>query len=107
MENFKGTKGKWYVNHSILDSHIIGNSGSVAISSNECERGWIAEAKSGHINNGMSRDEWLANAALISAAPDLLAAIVNAMPHIMDCADSKTKKQAERAVKKALTIIKK
>jgi hypothetical protein len=77
---FKGTKGKWEVNKTFYKQ---GEDSYIPIKSNVQNRGWIAEAKWAHVNEGMEIEEFEANALLISKAPEMLEFIImvyNTMP---------------------------
>lgn len=67
---FKGSKGKWEVNKVF---YVQGVDSYIPIKSSIENRGWIAEAKWEHVNEGMSIEEFEANALLISKAPEMLA----------------------------------
>lgn len=96
----KHTKGEW----EITDDYAFTNGiGSIQIGVKNTQdpfyRRWIADAKSSHVNLGMPNDEWLANAKLIAAAPDLL----NALLVMLDSSNAPEwkKELALNAIKKA------
>lgn len=98
----KHTKGEWQIGAMF---EYYSKSGSITIEAKgNNSREWIAEAKGSHVNPGMGKDEWEANAKLIAAAPDLL----EALQRFVDFVDkqnldyeSSMLLQAKAAIKKA------
>lgn len=87
------TPGPWVVGEDIADSYMIYPEGKFLDP-------WIADAKGPHVGVA-SKEEALANAVLIAAAPDLLAALeaMLATPEIADC-DPRDKDEETRVAER-------
>ena len=70
MENLKHTKGEWFANNCMVTINGTFNE--------------IAKCHSLSNNNCLSLEEMRANAKLIAAAPDLLEALIEALPAVME-----------------------
>lgn len=102
----KHTQGEW-----VAMPNYSNNAGYIAIGVNGNEdRQWIAEAMSSHVNEGMTDEEFLANAKLISAAPDLLEALTMLIEETEDYNNETAvgntyldiaRKKTQKAIKKA------
>lgn len=66
----KHTQGKWEITDILEPQGTL--SGSISIGVKNSGRQWIAEAKGSHINQGMTIEEFTANAKLIASSPEML-----------------------------------
>ncbi|MDR1098706.1 MAG: hypothetical protein LBL57_11305 [Tannerella sp.] len=100
MEKFKGTKGKWIITPNELfinDYHVLGNGGQKI-------KGRFVVVGYCPCNQNTTKEQSLANARLIAAAPELLEALQKLMEAV-DGLPALTASQYEKgrlAIKKAL-----
>jgi hypothetical protein len=93
MENkFKGTPGPWVAGSHDYSFEQRNDVGYIPIYTGDPDRGWIAEAKGNHVNDGMTAEEMTANARLIAAAPTML----ETLERITNCNDLATAQEYAR-----------
>lgn len=86
MDNAKHTSGPWRVNGDaeLLDMKRIGSNTPINVVAVSGRVGWAITRHLAAISAGENIEERIANARLISAAPDLLAACENALEAMRD-----------------------